>query len=194
MICDRALLGAYTQDKIIITQKIVKNACKEVLGNLKNTQSKLSLFTNKRYILIIFASLITIWFFFFGDFLSTFLYNLFNSFKFKCYSLILLGLVMSFILDAIKKSEKERRLAKQNEIHSFQDEVIKTPRSKKSLFILKAFLIFSFILFIFFVYFFSVEIKSFYSDISNKYHDGLKAEDVTLTKSIKDKITTEQGL
>ena len=79
VICDRALLGAYTQDKIIITQKIVKNACKEVLGNLKNTQSKLSLFTNKLYILIIFVSLITISFFFFGDFLSTFLYNLFNS-------------------------------------------------------------------------------------------------------------------
>ena len=79
VICDRALLGAYTQDKIIITQKIVKNACKEVLGNLKNTQSKLSLFTNKRYILIIFASLITASVFFFGDFLLTFLYNLFNS-------------------------------------------------------------------------------------------------------------------
>ena len=79
VICDRALLGAYTQDKIIITQKIVKNACKEVLGNLKNTQSKLSLFTNKLYILIIFASLITASFFFFEDFVSTFLYNLFNS-------------------------------------------------------------------------------------------------------------------
>ena len=50
---------------------------------------------------------------------------------------------MSFILDAIKKSEKERRLARQNDIHSFQDEVIKTPKSKKSLFILKAFLIVS---------------------------------------------------
>ena len=99
---------------------------------------------------------------------------------------------MSFILDAIKKSEKERRLAKQNEIHSFQDEVIKTPRSKKGLFILKAILIFFLISFIFSVYFFSVEIKSFYSDISNKYHDGLKSEDVALTKSIKDKITTEQ--
>jgi general secretion pathway protein B len=99
---------------------------------------------------------------------------------------------MSFILDAIKKSEKERRLARQNEIHSFQDEVIKTPRSKKSLFILKAFLIVSFILFIFFVYFFSAEIKSFYSDISNKYLDGLKAEDVTLTQPIKDKTTTEK--
>ena len=73
---------------------------------------------------------------------------------------------MSFILDAIKKSEKERRLARQNEIHSFQDEVIKTPRSKKSFFILKALLIVSFILFIFFIYFFSSEIKSFYSDIS----------------------------
>ena len=79
VICDRALLGAYTQDKIIITQKIVKNACKEVLGNLKNTQSKLSLFTNKLYILIVLASLIIASFFFFGDFLSTFLYNLFNS-------------------------------------------------------------------------------------------------------------------
>jgi general secretion pathway protein A len=79
VICDRALLGAYTQDKIIITQKIVKNACKEVLGNLKNTQSKLSLFTNKLYILIVLASLITASFFFYGDFLSTFLYNLFNS-------------------------------------------------------------------------------------------------------------------
>ena len=68
---------------------------------------------------------------------------------------------MSFILDAIKKSEKERRLAKQNEIHSFQDEVIKTPRSKKGLFILKAILIFFLIFLSFLSIFFQQKLNLF---------------------------------
>ena len=100
---------------------------------------------------------------------------------------------MSFILDAIKKSEKERRLAKQNDIHSFQDEVIKTPKSKKSLFIFKLFLILFLISFFFFVYFFSTEIKSFYSHISNKYQDGFIAKDAALEKLSQNQITLEHS-
>lgn len=82
VICDRALLGAYTKDQITVSQKIIKDACKEVLGNLKTSKHKIKLI-NSKAILILFAVTFFIAFtiYTYDNYLLNFLEHFINSKK-----------------------------------------------------------------------------------------------------------------
>ena len=89
---------------------------------------------------------------------------------------------MSFILDAIKKSEKERRMSKQNDIQSFQDDSNKKHKHEKKYIFFKL-IFFSLILFL--IFYFSSEIKFFYDRASSIYQENtIKFEEKNKVESL----------